>query len=436
MRRFSSALLLTALVGPALAAQEAAAPTGPLTLTQAIELGRRRAIGAVISRLNTRVADERRNQRRADLLPQVNATARYSRQTLNLDEFGIQFATGRTDPFDLYNLRLRASQTLFDASAFARLRAASDSAAAAGLDAQAAGELAGMVSGLAYLRVLGTEETVRARQADSTIAATLLDQAHQLVAAGVSPAIDETRSQVNLAAVATQLTVARNQHERARLDLARALDLPQGERLVLVDSLTISALDVPASEPEAVRFALEHRPELGAERERTRAIRRSLRAIGYENLPSLSLTGEYGGSGRQVRDLNDTYLVALTLSVPILDGFKRQNRHQEQEARLEAQQVREHDLAAQVENDARGALLDLGSAREAAVLAEERVRLAEQELAQADERFQAGVAGSVETTNAQSSLLQARDALIQSRLAYGTARIGLYRALGVLDQLH
>ena len=45
------------------------------------------------------------------------------------------------------------------------------------------------------------------------------------------------------------------------------------------------------------------------------------------------------------------------------------------------------------------------------------------------------MAGSVETTKAQSSVIAARDALIQARVNYGTARVSAYRALGVIDQL-
>ena len=89
-----------------------------------------------------------------------------------------------------------------------------------------------------------------------------------------------------------------------------------------------------------------------------------------------------------------------------------------------------------VETEARQAVLDLSSAEQQVAIAEERVRLAEQELAEAQERFRAGVAGSVETTNAQSSVISAHDALIQARVNYGTARVVAYRALGVIDQLH
>ena len=436
MRRSLFVLSLLAAAPAGASAQQPTVPQGPLTLLQAIALGRSQGVEAAIARLNVRTADARVGQRRADLLPTISGNAEYVRQTLNLDEFGIPVATGITDPFSIYRLQLRASQTIFDASIIARLRAARDTAVAARLDARAAGEIAGATAGVAYLRTLSAQATVRAREADSTIAAQLLDQARQLVAAGVSPAIDATRSEVSFGAVRTQLEVARNGADRARLDLVRALDLPSGTRLELADSLGPGALDLPLDPDSAAGFAREHRAELAAERARTSAARRSLGAIRAEYLPSLGLSGQYQQTGRETADLAGTYAVQLQLTVPILDGFRRQNRAKEQNLRVDIQSIRERDLLNQVETEARQSVLDLASARQQVAIAQDRLRLAEQELAQAQERFQAGVAGSVETTNAQGSVIAARDAVIQARVGFGTARVGAYRALGVIDQLH
>ena len=435
MRR--SLLVLSLVAVPTGAgAQQPTVPQGPLTLLQAIALGRSQGVNAAIAQLDVRTADARVGQRRADLLPSINGSAAYVRQTLNLDEFGIPGATGVTDPFSIYRLQLRASQTIFDASLIGRLRAARDTAVAAGLDARAAGEIAGATAGLAYLRTLSAQATVRARQADSTIAAQLLDQARQLVAAGVSPAIDATRSEVSFGSVRTQLEVARNAADRARLDLLRALDLPSGTRIELADSLGPGALDLPLDPDSAADFARAHRAELAAERARTSAARRSLGAIRAEYLPSLGLSGQYQQTGQEAGNLAGSYAVQLQLTVPILDGFRRQSRVKEQNLRVDIQEIREHDLVNQVETEARQSVLDLASARQQVAIAEDRLRLAEQELAQAQERFQAGVAGSVETTNAQGSVIAARDALIQARVGFSTARVGAYRSLGVIDQLH
>ena len=174
---------------------------------------------------------------------------------------------------------------------------------------------------------------------------------------------------------------------------------------------------------------------MAAERARTTAAARTLKAVRYENLPSLGLSGSYQQTGQRTADLAGSYAVQLQLSVPILDGFRRQSRAREESERLQVQQIRERDLGNRVETEARQAVLDLASAQQQVAIAGDRLRLAEQELAQAGERFKSGVAGSVETTNAQSSVIAARDALIQARLNYGTARVSAYQALGVIDQL-
>lgn len=432
MRHFMRLLPLLALATP-LAGQVPQPVT--LTLPAAIALGRQHGVAAALARLNERIADARVGQRRADLLPSLSLAGTATRQTLNLDEFGLPFATGVTDPFTLWRFQAHATQTLFDASVITRYRAARDSALASGADARAIGELTAASAGLAYLRALSASETVHAREADSVVAASLLDQARQLVTAGVSAAIDGTRSEVQLAAVRTQLEVARNQHDRALLDLARALDLPPETPLILADSLSVSETEIPATPEAAVAFALEHRAEVEAERSRTSVVRRSLKAIGYEYLPSVGLGGTYQQSGTHLGTLAGSYSAQLYVSIPLLDGLRRPARQQEQSARLEAQEIRQHDLERQVATDTRQALLDLSSADHQVQLAGDRLRLAERELDQARDRFAAGVAGSVETTSAQGGLVAARDALIQARVNAAVARIVALRALGVLEQL-
>src|SRR6266852_5635825 len=222
--RFRPVLFSLALLAGPLAAQQPAppaGPSGPLSLLDAIRIGRDRGVAATLAQLNARIANQRIGERRADVLPTISGLGAYSRQTENLDEFGITFPglPDVTDPFSLWRFRVGASQTVFDASAFGRLRAARDSAAAAAL----------------------------------------LDQARQLVAAGVSPAIDATRSEVSFSAVRTDLELARNAVDRTRLDLLRALDFPPATAVELADSLGLGAVDLPLDPDEAGRFARERR---------------------------------------------------------------------------------------------------------------------------------------------------------------------------------
>ena len=131
---------------------------------------------------------------------------------------------------------------------------------------------------------------MRARQADSTIAAELLEQARQLRGRGREPRHRRHAQRGELAAVRTQLEVARNAADRARLDLLRSLDLPSATRLELADSLGPAPLDLRSI---PTRRRLSPRAPRGAGR-RTRpdpSAPAPLTAIRAENLPSLGVSG-------------------------------------------------------------------------------------------------------------------------------------------------
>lgn len=425
------ALLLVLLgTGVPLAAQSPL-PPGPLTLEAAIQLGRSRGVQAALARAGERIAEARVGQRRADVLPSVSGNAGWTRQTVNFDEFGPDFSFGVTEPFSIYRFQLRASQSLVDPAVWARVRAARDSVVAAGLDSRNAGALSGAAAGIAWLRLYSAEETVRAREADSTTALSLLEQSRRLLDAGVSAAIDLTRSDVTYNSIRAELFRARNGRDRARLDLARALDLPPTVPLVIGDRIDAEGLPLITVADSAVGFALGHRVDLAAEQKRLEVLNRARRAIRAEQLPSLGIGANVQQSGVHPSDFKGSWTFQVGVTIPILDGFRRQYRTQEQSARISAQEIRLHDLTSQVESDVRQALLDLDSAEGQMRIAAERQRLAEQELQQAQERFTAGVAGTLETSNAQLSLTAARDGLIQARIAYGVARLSAMHATGL-----
>ena len=431
-------MMMTLLAGVAMSARAQGTPV-PMSLGDALARGRTNGVQAALARLGAQGVVLRRREAGAAQLPQVDGSASMQGQTVNLHEFGLALPgfPAVTDPFTLFRARLGATQVLFDRAIVERLRALKDTAIAAGLDAEHAGDLASATAGAAWLRLAGAQETVLAREADSVTAFALRDIGREQVDAGTSPRIDATRSANRAAAVRLQIAVARNERDRAQLDLARAVDLPPGTALVVAADITFASDSLPTSIDAAVAMAKEHRVELAAERQRQVALERSLTAIRSEYIPTLSAGGfvqTSGGNG--LNQLAGTWNIGLALSWSIFDGFRRERRVDEQRLRIDAGKLRLHDLEAQIEADVRQAALDVGSARDQMSLATDQVRLAEEELSEARERFAAGVAGSVETTNAQAELAAARDALIQARLAAGAAQINAARALGLLNNVH
>jgi outer membrane protein TolC len=67
--------------------------------------------------------------------------------------------------------------------------------------------------------------------------------------------------------------------------------------------------------------------------------------------------------------------------------------------------------------------------------AEEGLQLSEQELAQAERRYKAGVTNSVEVTDAQTRLSRARENRIDALYNYNLARIDLGTAMGNIENM-
>src|SRR5206468_9360503 len=142
-----------------------------------------------------------------------------------------------------------------------------------------------------------------------------------------------------------------------------------------------------------------------------------------------------GQSQRNGRSFLPTYDWGVQLSLPVFDGFRREGRVEEQVAAARDLESRERDLRSQVEADVRIATLNLTSSAEAVAAARERLGLAEQEVAQSRERFQAGVAGNADVITASLTLNSARTQLVDALTAYQASRVALARAEGVISTL-
>jgi len=180
----------------------------------------------------------------------------------------------------------------------------------------------------------------------------------------------------------------------------------------------------------AMAGAISERPDLKAQLEREASSRLSASATRLERLPSLSAFGDYGSVGSGFDNALPTRVVGLTLRVPIFDGGRRDYRRAEAASQFRAEKVRTKELKEQIELDIRLALDALRSADEQVKVAREGLQLSENELAQAQRRYEAGVAFGLEVTDAQTRLERARDNQTEALYNYNLARIDLEQAMG------
>ena len=419
-----------------------------LTLGGAARLAADKSAAPEAARLRADQAEARVRQTKSAFLPNISGDAFEGEHTFNSASFGINFAdptTGRylfdpngqvLGPVRTYDIRGTVRQNIYDPSAYARLKAARASSAAYGDEATAQSQQAAATAAAVYVRVLRADAQLAARVADSTLAEDLLAIARDQVTAGTGIALDVTRAQSQLAAVRAQIIGARNERDRARLELHRALGLPLGAAVALADSLpglpTNGALP---SEQEATDRAMRTRADLRSADAQIAAAQRQIESIRSERLPALSAFIDQGPTSSSTQHLVSTYDWGISVSVPMFDGFRREGRIEEQEAAVRELGVRRRDLTEQAAIDVSGALLDLQSAREQLAATEEHLRLAEQELSQARDRFRSGVAGNADVITASLNLNAARTQIVDARAGFQSARVALARAQGTVTEL-
>ncbi len=399
-----------------------------------------------IASLQVEEAGARVRQAKSFLLPSVTGSAGWLDRSFNKNSFGIEFPTvpgqpplpDRIGPFSLYDARFGVRQPLLDLSAWQRVQATRSAVVSVDAQRTVTTEMSAQRAALAYLRGVRAAATVGARQADVALALELLSLAETELQAGVGTAIDVTRAKTQKVAADGRVLLARNQLQQASIDLARALGQDASVQYTFADTLTtgFGSSSAPTDVVQATTLALGHRPELRAEAAREETARLTRKSIQKEWIPRIDLAGDYGGNGTNSDNFIGTGQIGLQVTWPLLEGFRREARMDEQGAVLRESQVRSRDLTQQVSADVRASLLDLQNGQEQLAVAAEQLNLAEEELSQSRERFRNGVAGNIEVINAQSSLIRARDAAIDARYAAATARINLARAAGVASTLH
>lgn len=411
----------------------------PLTLGDAARLAARESGPSVAAQYRAEQAHGRARESRSALLPRVSATFSDGQRTFNTATFGIPLAGRDPDgeiigPVRTIDVRGRVVANLLDPASFGRYRTAQAAASGAVADAAVITQQAATIAAAGYVRTLRAEAQVSARAADSSLATELLGIAQRQLQAGVGVALDVTRARAQLASTRAQLIAARNERDRARLDLARAIGQPLAVRLVLRDSLSMNIPAAPV-EADAVAAAMKDRADLRAAVAATETARRALRAVRSERLPTLGVFGDDGATSTRYSNLISTYTYGVQVTLPLFEGLRTSARVQQQTAALHEAEARQRDVELQVVVDVRSALLDLAASREQLGAARERLDLGEQEIAQSRERFRAGVAGNADVITAQLNLDGARSLYVDALAALEMARISLARAQGHLLEL-
>jgi outer membrane protein len=419
----------------------------PLAAQGPLQLSLRRAVEIAASpegNTNLRLSGEalkqaqaRSAQARAALLPDLSASIGARNQTVNLAAMGIGlnvlipgFSFPRlVGPFTTMDARVSGSQTVFDFASIRRFQASKLAVAASKSDIANVSDAVAAQVARAYLTAVRGDADVEAAEANVALSQAVLKQAEDQKAAGTGTGIEITRARVQLANDQQRLLQAQNASRAAHLRLLRAMGMRLDAEVQLTDRLEYTPVDAITLE-QARAKAVRERPDYKAQQEREDTARLSASATRLERLPSVQAFGDYGSIGSGPFDALPTRMYGLSMRVPIFDGGRRDARRAESASQYRQEKTRTNDLKEQIELDVRLALDELRSAEDQVKVAKEGLELAGNELAQARRRYDAGVAGSLEVTDAQTRLERARDNQIGALFQYNMARVDLAQSMG------
>jgi outer membrane protein TolC len=336
-------------------------------------------------------------------------------------------------PFNSVDVRAKLTQSVFDFSSIRRYQSSRAAYRAAKSDRGTTDNSVSTAVAKAYLAALRANADVEAYQSNVSLAQAVLKQAENQKNAGTGTGIEVTRAKVQLANENQHLLVVQNERTKAHLQLLRAMGLNLATELELTDKLSyepVDAITVEQAEAEAVK----NRPDVKAQAEREAATRLNANAVKVERLPSLYAYADYGttGTNGNIVSLLPTRDYGFALRVPIFDGGRRDARRAEFASQFRQEHVRTNDLHEQIELDVRMALDSLHSAEEQMKVAEAGLSLSQSEFTQARRRYEAGVASSLEVTDAQTRLERARDNRIAALFNHNVARFDLGQATGTI----
>ncbi len=361
-------------------------------------------------------AESRVGEARANYYPQVNLFSSYSQLQQIFDHLNVP-------SYQEYSIGAALSQTFYDfGRTSSQVNASKYSADAAGSDVDNARISIILGVKAAYYAFLQSQRNVGVAKETVSLFQGHLDIARSSFKVGVRARYDVTKAEVDLSNAKIALIHARNAERVAKVGLDTAIGV-KGD-YEIVDDLDYKKYSI--SLEDALKMAYENRPDVRALSLRTRSTEQTTEAARSGYLPTLAGTAQYSTQAY----LPDAWAVGLTLTVPIFSGFSTKYAVNESLANYNTMVSSQQQLSLNVYNEVSQAYLNMEEAEETIPASELSVRLARENMDIAEGRFKEGVGTSIEVSDAQTTLSNAKLTNIQALLNYKLTQATLEKAIG------
>ncbi|HET9930474.1 MAG TPA: TolC family protein [Polyangiaceae bacterium] len=420
---------------PATTTTELPAAGPVLPLAQALRNGLERHPTLRQAEANSRAADARVDQAFAPLLPQVTATATYSRSTANPVPRAGQVNLPPRDPsFDTYgfwNFGINASYVVYDfGQTRGRLRSAEANAEVTKLSERAQRLNIALNVRNAYFQARQQKALLLVATETLTNQERHLGQIRGFVEIGTRPRIDVVQAQADRESAELQRVNAENNYAIAKAQLVQAMGLDNAPPFEVSDE-TLAPLDLEEAEPNRLYSrALATRPDVLAAVGSVRAQELSESALKGGYGPSLSVSTGVTEAGAALDTLRWNWNAQAALSWPIFQGGITKAQVREARANVDAATAQVNLVKQQVLLAVEQARIAVVGAKRALATADVLVQNARERLNLAEGRYQTGVGSIIELGDAQLALTNAQQQRVQAEFTLATARAALLNAIG------
>ena len=409
-----------------------------LTLRDAVQMALKQNPQVQIANLNIAESQQNRDSARSSLLPQINFGGSESIHRINLTAaFGSKIPEfpGHVGPFWLIQGGPSGSLPLFDFTAWRRWQASKENVIGTRAEELTVREENVQLVVSQYLGSLRGAADVKAARSRVELSKALFDQASDLQKNGVGTGIDTLRANVEYQNEKQRLIAAETTLKTSLYGLARLLNIDPHQPVEIADeSVFFHTPEYTAD--ESLERAWVERPEMKAMASQIRAAELQRKRVEAERLPKLSLAGSWNLEGVTPSSAIPVYDFGVNLDIPLYTGGRIKADTAVAGIELKKLAQQQDELRNRIALEVKTAIAELESAKSEVEVANLSVDLAQQEVTQARDRFQAGVANNIEVVTAQDELSRANDNQIGALYRYNQARADLAHATGQMESLY
>jgi outer membrane protein TolC len=411
---------------------------GSLTMDQAVDLALQKSLRVRAAGADARTMESMRREALGPFWPQLSANGYLAEQRMAPN---VYTSAGNTmarnyQVFNADNTRdanVTLMYPLFSGGRDYYGYRAATRRAEAGREMLRATEIeVGMQARLDYISVLRERENLRVTNELVGSVEERLRVTREAFEAGRVPRFYVARDEAELANALQMKAMAEARSEQALIALKTTLGIDLASDVTLTDWLEYRAATV--SVDEGISEASRVQPEIRAAVKQREAAEAEVRAALGNYFPQVSVSAMYDWARTKNRDeprmSDDGYSVGLVVTLPVFDGFMRENAVRTARSRLDRAIQAEGLARQQIARDVNQAALMLTAAEKSVEASRKGVEQAEEEFRVVQERFQTGRGIQLEILDAQVALTRARFNAVTALAEYQGAYAMWLRAIG------